>query len=61
MYLIFIPTFQGMSLSEHALRTGVVRNGAVKVHEGIPLTVNSEKDVFDYLGLEYREPEERDH
>ena len=50
-----------MSLSEHALRTGVVRSGAVKVHEGMPLTVNSEKDVFDYLGLEYREPEERDH
>jgi DNA polymerase beta len=25
-----------------------------------PLPVTSEKDVFDYLGMEYLEPEERD-
>ncbi len=50
-----------MSLSEHALCTGVVRSGTVKIHQGTPLTVNSEEDVFKYLGLVYREPEERDH
>lgn len=50
----------GMSLSEHSLNTGVVRKGGEKIFEGTPLPVFSEKDVFDYLGLEYREPHERD-
>lgn len=50
----------GMSLSEHSLNTGVVRKGSEKISEGTPLPVFSEKDVFDYLGLEYREPHERD-
>lgn len=50
----------GMSLSEHSLNTGVVRKGGEKIFEGTPLPVFSEKDVFDYLGLEYREPRERD-
>ena len=50
----------GMSLSEHSLNTGVVRKGGEKFFEGTPLPVFSEKDVFDYLGLEYREPHERD-
>ena len=50
----------GMSLSEHSLNTGVVRRGGEKIFEGTPLPVFSEKDVFDYLGLEYREPHERD-
>ena len=50
----------GMSLSEHSLNTGVIRKGGEKIFEGTPLPVFSEKDVFDYLGLEYREPHERD-
>ena len=50
----------GMSLSEHSLNTGVVRKGGEKIFEGTPLPVFSEKDVFDYLGLDYREPHERD-
>ena len=50
----------GMSLSEHSLNTGVVRKGGEKIFEGTPLPVFSEKDVFDCLGLEYREPHERD-
>lgn len=50
----------GMSLSEHSLNTGVVRHGGEKVFEGTPLPVNSEKDIFRYLGLDYRIPEERD-
>ena len=49
-----------MSLSEHSLNTGVVRRGSEKIFEGTPLPVFNEKDVFDYLGLEYREPHERD-
>ncbi|XP_072032777.1 DNA polymerase lambda-like [Amphiura filiformis] len=52
---------KGMSLSEHALCTGVVRSGTVKINKGTSLPVNSEEDVFRYLGLEYRDPEERDH
>ncbi|XP_038046453.1 DNA polymerase lambda-like [Patiria miniata] len=52
---------KGMSLSEHALRTGVIRHGQVKVHEGTPLPVTCEEDIFRHLGLEYREPEERDY
>ena len=49
-----------MSLSEHSLNTGVVRRGSEKIFEGTPLPVFNEKDVFDYLGLQYREPHERD-
>ncbi|XP_030842326.1 DNA polymerase lambda [Strongylocentrotus purpuratus] len=52
---------KGMSLSEHALRTGVVRRGQEKIHEGTPLPVHCEKDIFDHLGLEYRESHERDY
>ena len=51
---------KGMSLSEHSLNTGVVRKGSEKICLGTPLPVHSEKDIFDYLGLEYREPHERD-
>ncbi|XP_065185298.1 DNA polymerase lambda-like [Sycon ciliatum] len=50
----------GMSLSEHALRTGVVRRGNDKVSEGVPLPVSCEKDVFDLLGMDYLEPHERE-
>lgn len=50
----------GMSLSEHSLNTGVIRKGSEKIFEGTPLPVFSEKDVFDCLGLEYREPHQRD-
>lgn len=50
----------GMSLSEHSLNKGVIRKGSEKIFEGTPLPVFTEKDVFDYLGLEYREPHERD-
>lgn len=50
----------GMSLSEHSLNKDVVRKGSDKIFEGTPLPVFSERDVFDYLGLDYREPHERD-
>ncbi|XP_069095661.1 DNA polymerase lambda isoform X3 [Pleurodeles waltl] len=51
---------KGMSLSEHSLNKDVVRNGSVKVSTGVPLPTATEKDVFELLGLPYREPHERD-
>lgn len=50
----------GMSLSEHALCTGVIRKNGVKIFDGTPLPVTCERDVFRYLQLEYKEPHERD-
>ncbi|XP_069836275.1 DNA polymerase lambda isoform X2 [Dendropsophus ebraccatus] len=51
---------KGMSLSEHSLNKGVVRNGSLKVNPGYPLPTPTERDVFEILGLPYREPHERD-
>ncbi|XP_071071793.1 DNA polymerase lambda isoform X2 [Dasypus novemcinctus] len=52
---------KGMSLSEHALRTAVVRTPqGLKVGPGQVLPTPTEKDVFRLLGLPYREPAERD-
>ncbi|XP_059677041.1 DNA polymerase lambda [Gavia stellata] len=52
---------KGMSLSEHALSSAVVRGpGGVKVASGHTLPTPTEKDVFIQLGLPYREPSERD-
>lgn len=52
---------RGMSLSEHALHTAVVRApGGRKVGPGLVLPTPTERDVFTLLGLPYREPTERD-
>ncbi|XP_047409548.1 DNA polymerase lambda isoform X3 [Sciurus carolinensis] len=52
---------KGMSLSEHALSTAVVRNTqGVKMAPGRVLPTPTEKDVFTLLGLPYRQPAERD-
>ncbi|XP_074929021.1 DNA polymerase lambda isoform X2 [Chelonoidis abingdonii] len=52
---------RGMSLSEHALHTAVVRApGGRKVGPGLVLPTPTERDVFTLLGLAYREPTERD-
>ncbi|KAM4669151.1 DNA polymerase lambda isoform 3-T4 [Amazona ochrocephala] len=52
---------KGMSLSEHALSSAVVRGpGGVRVTSGHTLPTPTEKDVFIHLGLPYREPSERD-
>ncbi|XP_053890485.1 DNA polymerase lambda isoform X1 [Malaclemys terrapin pileata] len=52
---------KGMSLSEHALHTAVVRApGGHKVGPGLVLPTPTERDVFVLLGLPYREPTERD-
>jgi DNA polymerase/3'-5' exonuclease PolX len=34
--------------------------GQERLAEGTPLPVSNEKDVFQYLGLDYLEPHERD-
>ncbi|XP_062865816.1 DNA polymerase lambda [Trichomycterus rosablanca] len=51
---------KSMSLSEHSLNSGVVRQHAVKVAPGMPLSTPTEKSVFEHLGIPYREPLERD-
>ncbi|XP_025051052.1 DNA polymerase lambda isoform X3 [Alligator sinensis] len=52
---------KGMSLSEHALSTAVVRGpGGTKLAPGFALPTPTERDVFAVLGLPYREPPERD-
>ncbi|XP_010152386.1 PREDICTED: DNA polymerase lambda [Eurypyga helias] len=52
---------KGMSLSEHALSSAVVRGpGGIKVASGHTLPTPTERDVFVQLGLPYREPSERD-
>ncbi|XP_033825310.1 DNA polymerase lambda [Periophthalmus magnuspinnatus] len=49
-----------MSLSEHSLNKDVVRRGSLKVHGGTPVPTLTEKDVFNILGIPYRQPHERD-
>lgn len=49
-----------MSLSEHSLNKDVVRQGSVKVYNGSPLPTPTESDVFNLLGVPFREPHERD-
>ncbi|CAG5929006.1 unnamed protein product [Menidia menidia] len=51
---------KNMSLSEHSLNKDVVRRGSVKVHAGSPLPTPTERDVFNHLGIPYRQPHERD-
>ncbi|XP_061130658.1 DNA polymerase lambda isoform X1 [Syngnathus typhle] len=51
---------KNMSLSEHSLNQSVVRQGSAKVYAGIPLPTPTESDVFNLLGIPYREPCERD-
>ena len=38
----------------------MILKGQERLAEGTPLPVASEKDVFQYLGLDYLEPHERD-
>ncbi|XP_061625794.1 DNA polymerase lambda isoform X2 [Phyllopteryx taeniolatus] len=51
---------KNMSLSEHSLNQSVVRQGSAKVYAGTPLPTLTESDVFNHLGIPYREPCERD-
>lgn len=56
-----LATKMGMSLSEHGLRAGIVRQGREKLSDGHLLDTPTEESVFAHLGLEYRSPQERDH
>ncbi|XP_043912284.1 DNA polymerase lambda isoform X2 [Protopterus annectens] len=49
-----------MSLSEHSLNKNVIRKRSIKINPGVPIPTSSEKDIFEQLGLPYREPHERD-
>ncbi|XP_060716803.1 DNA polymerase lambda isoform X3 [Tachysurus vachellii] len=51
---------KSMSLSEHSLTAGVVRERGVKVVPGLPLSTPTERAVFEHLGIPYREAHERD-
>lgn len=43
-----------------SLSSAVSFQNGVKIFEGTPVPVFSERDVFKYLDLPYREPTERD-
>lgn len=51
----------GMSLSEHGLRTGIIRQKGEKLTKGQLLHTPTEESIFKHLGLDYCSPEERDH
>lgn len=51
----------GMSLSEHSLRTGVIRGENEKLYKGTILPTPTEESIFQQLGVPYRPPTERDH
>jgi len=46
---------QGLSLNEH----GFSQKTGGKKEEKLDIDLKTEKDIFDYLGLEYKNPEER--
>lgn len=52
---------KGMSLSEHSLHGGIVREGLKVLNEGYAIPTPNEESIFEALGLAYRRPEERDH
>ncbi|GCB74772.1 hypothetical protein scyTo_0003863 [Scyliorhinus torazame] len=51
---------KGMSLSEHTLNCHVLRKGSAKISTGVSISTITEQDIFQQLGLPYREPCERD-
>lgn len=52
---------KGMSLSEHCLLAGVVREGKEMLNDGYIVQTPNEKSIFRLLDIEYRPPEEREH
>lgn len=52
---------KGMLLTEYALNADVVRkDDNERLHDGRQLPTPTEQSIFDYLGIPYRKPEERD-
>ena len=63
-----LATKMGMSLSEHALKSNIVRRDSgcssvrkEKLNNGLVLYTPTEESVFEHLGLPYRQPHERNH
>ncbi|KAK3883805.1 hypothetical protein Pcinc_011891 [Petrolisthes cinctipes] len=56
-----LATKMGMSLSEHGLRVGIVRQGREKLNDGVLVDTPTEESIFTHLGLQYRPPHDRDH
>lgn len=52
---------KGMSLSEHSLHGGIVREGHKVLNSGYIIPTPTEDSIFKALDLQYRPPEERDH
>eukprot|EP00040_Diaphanoeca_grandis_P035557 m.223967 g.223967 ORF g.223967 m.223967 type:complete len:571 (-) comp33417_c1_seq3:52-1764(-) len=53
---------KNMSLSLYELSENVVRDAkGERVHDGDIVPLKTEREVFEYLGLDYLEPEERNH
>lgn len=50
---------KGMSLSEHYLMAGVVREGKQTKSDGYILPTPTEESIFQHLGIEYQPPEKR--
>ncbi|XP_062927491.1 DNA polymerase lambda [Mobula hypostoma] len=51
---------KNMSLSEHSLKSQVLREGGTKVSYGHTVPTPTEEAIFQQLGLVYRKPQERD-
>jgi DNA polymerase beta len=49
-----IAQSKGFTLSEYSIKP-LRQNG----HEGDPLPVTSEKDIFNIIGMEYKDPTQR--
>lgn len=49
---------KGLTLSDTSLRP-TVRVSREKVHEGAPIPCATERDIFDAIGVPWREPEDR--
>ncbi|KAL9653895.1 hypothetical protein ABK040_012954 [Willaertia magna] len=52
---------KGYSLSDKCLYIGTIRDfKSNRIHDGKPVHCKSEREIFDYLGIPYKEPHERD-
>ncbi|PSN42010.1 hypothetical protein C0J52_08251 [Blattella germanica] len=56
-----LASHKGMSLSEHSLLGGVVREGKDILNDGYVVPTPTEESIFKHLELEYKSPTERDH
>ncbi|KAJ3013687.1 hypothetical protein HKX48_005620 [Thoreauomyces humboldtii] len=55
-----LASTKGMSLSQHGLFDGVIRQNREKIHGGRRIASRTEEEIFEALGVPYRPPAERD-